>query len=160
MFVCARLEVCLASRSKRCLACGSNSTCGRRIFSATVRPRRRSTARKTSLEGPSPRRSFSGSNWKWANLIARDGRELRPARLSTVYPTGRYPEPRHLRRKARAVTPVHPGTRAEEPRPIEGPILFEESDFRALVPPLASNPDYNAHRLAARRRLLALGKRA
>ena len=39
-------------------------------------------------------------------------------------------------------------------------MLFEESDFRALVPPLASNPDYNAHRLAARRRLLALGKRA
>lgn len=48
----------------------------------------------------------------------------------------------------------------EEPKPSEGPILFEESDFRALVPPLASNPDYNAHRLAARRRLLALGKRA
>jgi len=47
----------------------------------------------------------------------------------------------------------------EEPRPIEGPILFEESDFRALAPGLASNPDYNAHRLAARRRLLALGKR-
>lgn len=47
-----------------------------------------------------------------------------------------------------------------EPRPSEGPILFEESDFRALVPPLASNPDYNAHRLAARRKLLALGKRS
>ena len=46
-----------------------------------------------------------------------------------------------------------------EPAPAEGPILFEESDFRALVPPLAANPDYNAHRLAARRRLLALGKR-
>jgi hypothetical protein len=48
----------------------------------------------------------------------------------------------------------------EEPKPLEGPILFDESDFRALVPPLASNPDYNAHRLAARRKLLALGKRA
>jgi hypothetical protein len=48
---------------------------------------------------------------------------------------------------------------SDEPRPAEGPILFEESDFRALVPPLAANPDYNAHRLAARRKLLALGKR-
>lgn len=48
----------------------------------------------------------------------------------------------------------------DEPKPLEGPILFEESDFRALMPPLAANPDYNAHRLAARRKLLALGKRA
>ena len=47
-----------------------------------------------------------------------------------------------------------------EPAPAEGSLLFQESDFRALVPPLASNPDYNGHRLAARRRLLALGKRA
>jgi len=47
----------------------------------------------------------------------------------------------------------------EEPGPIEGAILFEESDFRALSSGLATNPDYNAHRLAARRRLLALGKR-
>jgi hypothetical protein len=52
------------------------------------------------------------------------------------------------------------GPRPEEPRPIEGPILFEESDFRALAPGLASNPEYNAHRLAARRKLLALGKRS
>jgi hypothetical protein len=51
-------------------------------------------------------------------------------------------------------------TRDEEPQPLAGPILFEESDFRALVPPLAANPDYNAHRLAARRKLLALGKQA
>jgi hypothetical protein len=51
-------------------------------------------------------------------------------------------------------------TPSDEPQPIEGPILLEESDFRALAPPLASNPDYNAHRLAARRKLLALGKRA
>ena len=41
----------------------------------------------------------------------------------------------------------------------EGAILFEESDFRALGPGLCANPDCNAHRLAARRRLLALGKR-
>jgi len=58
------------------------------------------------------------------------------------------------------VTPVRDVPRPEEFLPIEGPILFAESDFRALVPPLSSNPDYNAHRLAARRRLLALGKRA
>jgi hypothetical protein len=58
------------------------------------------------------------------------------------------------------VTPVRNAPGRDEPRPLEGPILFEESDFRALVPPLASNPDYNGHRLAARRRLLALGKRA
>jgi hypothetical protein len=50
-------------------------------------------------------------------------------------------------------------TATDEPRPAEGPILFEDSDFRALVQPLAGNPDYNAHRLAARRKLLALGKR-
>ncbi|MSR62856.1 MAG: hypothetical protein EXS08_10480 [Planctomycetes bacterium] len=53
-----------------------------------------------------------------------------------------------------------PPSDRDEPKPLEGPILFEESDFRALVPPLAANPDYNAHRLAARRKLLALGKRA
>jgi hypothetical protein len=58
------------------------------------------------------------------------------------------------------VPPLHEQPPKEEPAPLEGPILFEESDFRALAPGLASNPDYNAHRLAARRRLLALGKRA
>lgn len=57
------------------------------------------------------------------------------------------------------MSPAPQASRSEEPRPIEGPILFEESDFRALAPGLASNPEYNAHRLAARRRLLALGKR-
>jgi hypothetical protein len=46
-----------------------------------------------------------------------------------------------------------------EPRPLEGPLAFVESDFRAHAPALAANPEYNAHRLAARRRLLALGKR-
>jgi len=45
-----------------------------------------------------------------------------------------------------------------EPRPLAGAVLFEESDFRALSPAYAKNPDYNAHRLAARRRLLTLGK--
>lgn len=57
------------------------------------------------------------------------------------------------------MSPVRRAPREEEPRPLDGPILFEESDFRALAPALASNPEYNAHRLAARRRLLALGKR-
>lgn len=89
------------------------------------------------------------------------------ARFSAVYPSGLYPEARQSAShsipsdgKVPAVTPARPGLREEEPRPLEGPILFEESDFRALAPGLASNPDYNAHRLAARRRLLALGKRA
>jgi hypothetical protein len=81
-------------------------------------------------------------------------------RLSAVYPTGLDPEAGHAGSKVHAVTPAKTAPQAPEPSPIEGPILFEESDFRALVPPLASNPDYNAHRLAARRRLLALGKRA
>ena len=45
-----------------------------------------------------------------------------------------------------------------EPRPLTGAVLFEESDFRALSPAYARNPDYNSHRLAARRRLLTLGK--
>src|SRR5688572_23343463 len=159
MFWCARLLVCLASRSKRCLACGSNSTCGRRIFSATVRPRRRSTARKTSLEGPSPRRSFSGSNWKWANLISREAcmeggeRACRPTILAAFTR-----KPALSASQPRAVTPARASPQ-EEPRPSEGPVLLEESDFRALAPPLAANPDYNANRLAARRKLLALGKR-
>jgi hypothetical protein len=46
-----------------------------------------------------------------------------------------------------------------EPAPLSGEILFEEADFRGLSPTLAANPEYNAHRLAARRRLLTLGKR-
>jgi len=45
-----------------------------------------------------------------------------------------------------------------EPRPLSGSVLFEESDFRALSPSYARNAEYNAHRLAARRRLLTLGK--
>ncbi len=51
-------------------------------------------------------------------------------------------------------------TRSEgEPEAIEGAILFEEADFRALSSGLAADPQYNGHRLAARRRLLTLGKR-
>jgi len=45
-----------------------------------------------------------------------------------------------------------------EPRPLAGTVLFEESDFRALSAAYAGNAEYNAHRLAARRRLLTLGK--
>jgi len=81
--------------------------------------------------------------------------------LSTFYPSGLDPDA-HLRlRKLRAVTasPEKSPNALQEPQPIEGAILFEESDFGALAPPLDRNPDYNAHRLAARRRLLALGKR-
>jgi len=62
------------------------------------------------------------------------------------------PDPRPRRARSAPAGP-------EEPRPAEGAILFEESDFRALAAGLSSNPEYNAHRLAARRRLLALGKR-
>lgn len=75
-----------------------------------------------------------------------DERACRPTILAVFTP-----------KPARAVTPVRESP-PQEPRPLEGPILFEESDFLALAPPLASNPDYNAHRLAARRKLLALGK--
>lgn len=46
-----------------------------------------------------------------------------------------------------------------EPAPLDGPILFSEADFRALSGSLCANPDYNGHRLATRRALLALGKR-
>jgi hypothetical protein len=42
---------------------------------------------------------------------------------------------------------------------LEGPILFEEGDFRALSEPLCADPEHNARRLATRRKLLALGKR-
>jgi len=78
--------------------------------------------------------------------------------LSADYPSGLYPEARLPTLSPKPTTPSK--THVEEPEPIEGPILFEESDFRALASPLASNPEYNAHRLAARRRLLALAKRA
>ncbi len=51
-------------------------------------------------------------------------------------------------------------TASSEPAPLEGPIRFEEADFRALSEPYCADPEYNDRRLAARRRLLALGKGA
>ncbi|MEM7310901.1 MAG: hypothetical protein AAF682_29800 [Planctomycetota bacterium] len=48
----------------------------------------------------------------------------------------------------------------KEPRPVAGPVAFEEGDFHALSEGLCRNPDYNDRRLLARRKLLALGKRA
>jgi len=47
-----------------------------------------------------------------------------------------------------------------EPRPATGRIAFEEGDFHALGPGLCRDPQYNDRRLLARRKLLALGKRA
>ena len=47
-----------------------------------------------------------------------------------------------------------------EPRPSAGPVLFEEGDFHALTDPLCRDPQYDDRRLSARRKLLALGKRA
>ncbi|MEO0650443.1 MAG: hypothetical protein AAFZ65_07180 [Planctomycetota bacterium] len=48
----------------------------------------------------------------------------------------------------------------KEPRPAGGEIAFAEGDFHALSEPLDRDPQYDAARLAARRKLLALGKRA
>lgn len=45
-----------------------------------------------------------------------------------------------------------------EPTPQGGTIRFEAWDFEALAPERARNPEFNEPRLAARRRLLALGK--
>ena len=45
-----------------------------------------------------------------------------------------------------------------EPAPLGGMIRFEPWDFEALAPERARNPELNEQRLAARRRLLALGK--
>ncbi len=45
-----------------------------------------------------------------------------------------------------------------EPRPLPGGVCFEEWDFAALGPDCARSPEYNDRRLAARRKLLALGK--
>ena len=52
---------------------------------------------------------------------------------------------------------VPPGS---EPRPLAGAICFEEADFRSLGDPHATDPEANGVRLAARRRLLTLGKSA
>ena len=47
-----------------------------------------------------------------------------------------------------------------EPRPLGGEITFEEGDFHALSSGLDRDPQYNDRRLVARRKLLALAKRA
>lgn len=51
-------------------------------------------------------------------------------------------------------------TAHSDPTPLSGPVSFEEGDFRALSEGLDRDPQYNDRRLAARRRLLTLGKRA
>ena len=48
--------------------------------------------------------------------------------------------------------------KSAEPAVLRGEIAFEEGDFHALSPALASDADANAHRLATRRKLLSLGK--
>ncbi len=73
--------------------------------------------------------------------------------MSASYPSELYLRATGVRGNGRAVTGEH-----EEPRALAGPILFEEADFRALSPALAGDVQYNGHRLAARRRLLSLGK--
>ena len=52
-------------------------------------------------------------------------------------------------------TPKH-----TDPKPHDGPILFEEGDFHGVSDGLSKDPQYNDRRLIARRKLLALGKRA
>lgn len=49
---------------------------------------------------------------------------------------------------------------AREPRPVTGPILFEEGDFHGLSEGLCGDRQYDDRRLKARRKLLALGKQA
>jgi hypothetical protein len=54
-----------------------------------------------------------------------------------------------------------PGARGpSEPSPLTGAVAFEEGDFHALSEGLCKDPQYNDRRLLARRKLLALGKRA
>lgn len=48
--------------------------------------------------------------------------------------------------------------RLPEPKPLPGAISFEEGDFHALSEALSGNAEGNARRLAARRKLLTLGK--
>ncbi len=45
-----------------------------------------------------------------------------------------------------------------EPRPLGKAVCFEEGDFHALSEPSARDPDANARRLSARRKLLTLAK--
>ncbi len=47
-----------------------------------------------------------------------------------------------------------------QPRPLSGPVAFEEGDFHALSDKLSSDPQYNDRRLVTRRRLAALAKQA
>ncbi|MHC4261971.1 MAG: hypothetical protein ACYSWX_05580 [Planctomycetota bacterium] len=51
-------------------------------------------------------------------------------------------------------------TTEPEPRPATGQVAFEEGDFHALSAPLDGDTQFDAARLATRRKLLALGKRA
>ena len=61
---------------------------------------------------------------------------------------------------ARPSRRVMPTPKHSDPKPHDGPILFEEGDFHGLSEGLARDPQYNDRRLIARRKLLALGKRA
>lgn len=55
---------------------------------------------------------------------------------------------------------VMPTPKHTDPKPHDGPILFEEGDFHALSESLCRDPQFNDRRLTARRKLLALGKAA
>lgn len=48
--------------------------------------------------------------------------------------------------------------RASQPRPLDGPVCFEEGDFHALSDALCADPQFNDRRLVARRRLGALAR--
>ena len=60
----------------------------------------------------------------------------------------------HMAKRAKAASGE------QEPRPATGAVAFEEGDFHGLSEGLSRNPEYNDRRLLARRKLLALGKRA
>ncbi|MFT5283866.1 MAG: hypothetical protein ACI8TQ_000016 [Planctomycetota bacterium] len=47
-----------------------------------------------------------------------------------------------------------------QPRPLTGEVLFEEGDFHALSPACAGDAQFNDRRLATRRKLATIGKRA
>lgn len=55
-------------------------------------------------------------------------------------------------------TSSHMSTQDKEPAALAAPQPFEEWDFEALGPGRGRNPDYNEHRLRARRRLGTLAK--
>ena len=90
----------------------------------------------------------------------------------STYPSGHHPfldpgearaesaargPPKRLLTPMPAETPPNPNS---EPRPLTGELQFEEGDFHALEDRLATDPQYNDRRLVARRKLLALAKRA